>query len=172
MSTQPQPQLQQQPVVVYPNTVSGQPAPVTHSHSNGSFGTVFIVLAVIIVISGIACCLGRFCSKRKSGGGGSKHGKPEKKSKHMQKNPNNFQVNPNFEVNPKILPREREEMRGRERAGGDVDLEFGFDKGFRPGNGDGRGHIKFNLPRNGHAKGGGAGDESYVLDGGNLKPGP
>ncbi|KAF2286654.1 hypothetical protein GH714_023246 [Hevea brasiliensis] len=67
MSTQPQ----QQPVVVYPNTVSGQPPPASHSHSNGSFGTVFIVLAVIIVISAIACCLGRLCNKRQ----GSKHSK-------------------------------------------------------------------------------------------------
>ncbi|KAF2286651.1 hypothetical protein GH714_023225 [Hevea brasiliensis] len=41
MSTQPQ----QQPVVVYPNTVSGQPPPASHSHSNGSFGSAISVKA-------------------------------------------------------------------------------------------------------------------------------
>ncbi|KAF8399703.1 hypothetical protein HHK36_015573 [Tetracentron sinense] len=46
-----------QPVVVYPNTVSREP-----SHSKGSFGTVFIVLAVIIILSAIACFLGRRCN--------------------------------------------------------------------------------------------------------------
>ncbi|GAV77417.1 hypothetical protein CFOL_v3_20888 [Cephalotus follicularis] len=58
MSSQPQ-----QQVMVYPNTVTGQPPPAA-SHSNGSFGTVFIVLAVIVVISAIACCLGRMCTRR------------------------------------------------------------------------------------------------------------
>ncbi|MBA0805497.1 hypothetical protein Gohar_005010, partial [Gossypium harknessii] len=60
MSTQPQ-----QPVVVLPNTVPGQ-APPSHNHSDGSFGTVFIVLAVIIVISAIACFLGRLCNRGKN----------------------------------------------------------------------------------------------------------
>ncbi|KAG2707564.1 hypothetical protein I3843_05G140600 [Carya illinoinensis] len=61
MSLQPQ-QQQQQPVLVYPaNTVARQPP--SH-HSNGSFGTVFIVLAVIIAVSAIACCLGRLCNRR------------------------------------------------------------------------------------------------------------
>ncbi|KAF5449886.1 hypothetical protein F2P56_030287 [Juglans regia] len=65
MSLQPQqqlPQQQQQPVLVYPaNTVASQPP--SH-HSNGSFGTVFIVLAVVIAISAIACCLSRLCNRR------------------------------------------------------------------------------------------------------------
>lgn len=68
MSLQPQqqqlPQQQQQPVVVYPNTVTGQLAPPSVHHSNGSFGSVFIVLAVIIVVSAIACFLGRLCNRR------------------------------------------------------------------------------------------------------------
>ncbi|KAF8390422.1 hypothetical protein HHK36_024948 [Tetracentron sinense] len=50
------------PMVVYPNTVPTKPT----SHSNGSFGTVFIVLAAIIVISAIACFLGRLCNRRYS----------------------------------------------------------------------------------------------------------
>ncbi|XVE85079.1 hypothetical protein DITRI_Ditri17bG0063400 [Diplodiscus trichospermus] len=65
MSTQTQQPQTQQPVVVYPNTASGK-APPSHSHSDGSFGTVFIVLAVIIVISAIACFLGRLCNRRLS----------------------------------------------------------------------------------------------------------
>ncbi|KAL4348358.1 hypothetical protein GQ457_17G013390 [Hibiscus cannabinus] len=56
MSTQPQ----QQPAVVYPNNV-----PPSHSHSNGSFGPVFMVLAVIAVISAIACFIGRMCNRRR-----------------------------------------------------------------------------------------------------------
>lgn len=140
MSTQPQ----QQPVVVYPNTVSGQPPPASHSHSNGSFGTVFIVLAVIVVISAIACCLGRLCKKRQ----GNRQSKPSKQS----------QQNPSF--------RQKERGREREREG---DVEFGFEKGFqteRPsgGNGDGRGGHK--LSENGHMKA-----ESYPADDAHLKPG-
>ncbi|GMJ09712.1 hypothetical protein HRI_004640400 [Hibiscus trionum] len=60
MSTQTQ-----QPVVVYPNNVPGGQAPPSHSHSDGSFGPVFIVLAVIIVISAIACFIGRMCNRRR-----------------------------------------------------------------------------------------------------------
>ncbi|KAF8378282.1 hypothetical protein HHK36_029621 [Tetracentron sinense] len=48
------------PVVDYPNTVTTQPS----THPNGSFGTVFIVLAVIVVLAAIACFLGRFCNRR------------------------------------------------------------------------------------------------------------
>ncbi|KAK8636684.1 hypothetical protein V6N13_124424 [Hibiscus sabdariffa] len=59
MSTQPQ---QQQPGVVYPNNV---PPSHTHSHSDGSFGPVFMVLAVIVVISAIACFIGRMCNRRR-----------------------------------------------------------------------------------------------------------
>ncbi|KAE8661515.1 hypothetical protein F3Y22_tig00113725pilonHSYRG00741 [Hibiscus syriacus] len=58
MSTQPQ-----QPVVVYPNNVPAGQAPPSHSHSDGSFGPVFIVLAMIIVISAIACFIGRMCNR-------------------------------------------------------------------------------------------------------------
>ncbi|KAK2354832.1 hypothetical protein P8452_75116 [Trifolium repens] len=62
MSLQPQqPQQPQQPVQVYPKTVTNQPSP---HHSNGNFGTVFIVLAIILVISVVACFLGRLCNRR------------------------------------------------------------------------------------------------------------
>ncbi|GMJ08230.1 hypothetical protein HRI_004492200 [Hibiscus trionum] len=57
----------QQPVVMYPNSVpSGQTLPSQIPHSDGSFGTVFIVLAVIIVVSSTACFLGRLCNRRMS----------------------------------------------------------------------------------------------------------
>ncbi|MBA0682572.1 hypothetical protein Golax_010783 [Gossypium laxum] len=57
-------QTQQQPVVVYPTSVSTQAPPSHSSHSGGSFTTVFIVVAVIIVASAISCFLGRFCGRR------------------------------------------------------------------------------------------------------------
>lgn len=59
MSLQPPPQ---QPVQVYPTAVSNQPS--SH-HSNGSYGPVFIVLAILLVVSVIGCFLGRLCNRRK-----------------------------------------------------------------------------------------------------------
>ncbi|KAF9626704.1 hypothetical protein IFM89_038878 [Coptis chinensis] len=56
------------PPVIYPNTVTTQPS----SHSKGSFGPVFIILAVIIVLSAFACCLGQLCARRLS------HSKPKR----------------------------------------------------------------------------------------------
>ncbi|CAM8916109.1 hypothetical protein QQ045_033600 [Rhodiola kirilowii] len=44
--------------------IQSQTQPPPSHHSNGSFGTVFIVLAVITVISGLACFIGRLCNKR------------------------------------------------------------------------------------------------------------
>ncbi|CAI8608552.1 unnamed protein product [Vicia faba] len=58
MSLQPPPQ---QPVNVYPTTVTNQPS----SHSNGNYGPVFIVLAILLVISVVGCFLGRLCNRRK-----------------------------------------------------------------------------------------------------------
>ncbi|CAN1187469.1 hypothetical protein LINPERPRIM_LOCUS31865 [Linum perenne] len=81
----PQPQ-QQQPVLVYPNTVARDPHQ-SDSHSSGNFGTVFIVLAVIIVVSGLACCLGRLCNKQAL----SKDRKKDKSSK-KSKNQHNSKV--------------------------------------------------------------------------------
>lgn len=57
MSLQPQ-----QPVLVYPNSEAGQP--YSHHSSDGSFGMVFVVLAVVIAVSAIACFLGRLCNRR------------------------------------------------------------------------------------------------------------
>ncbi|CAL1355165.1 unnamed protein product [Linum trigynum] len=95
MATLPQQYAEQQqpppPAIAYPDT----------AHSNGSFGTVFIVLAVIIVVSAVACCLGRVCSKSKHGGKEHKQGKKKKdKNKHQNS-----------------------------KVGQSDDIEFGFDKG-------------------------------------------
>ncbi|GMH31130.1 hypothetical protein Nepgr_032973 [Nepenthes gracilis] len=49
------------PRTVFPTTVTGTLPP---SHSKGSFGAVFIVLAVIVIVSAVACVLNRLCSKR------------------------------------------------------------------------------------------------------------
>ncbi|KAF5741071.1 hypothetical protein HS088_TW10G00066 [Tripterygium wilfordii] len=128
MSSQTQqplmPSQSQQPVVIYPNT---KPPPSgSSSHSNGSFGTVFIVLAVIIVISGIACCLGRLCNK--------------KKVKSIPKQ------------NHKVRSKEREfEFRPKER-----DMEFGFENGIPMGRPVPHSHggLKgFKPSENGHLRG-------------------
>ena len=49
-----------QPLVAYPQSTSTQPS----SHSTGSFGPVFVVLAVITVVAVIACIVGRLCARR------------------------------------------------------------------------------------------------------------
>ncbi|KAK1269445.1 hypothetical protein QJS04_geneDACA005019 [Acorus gramineus] len=51
---------QSPPLVVYPHSVSTTPT----LHSRGSFGPVFAALAVITVLSALACFLGRFCAHR------------------------------------------------------------------------------------------------------------
>ncbi|OIT39295.1 PREDICTED: uncharacterized protein LOC109238273 [Nicotiana attenuata] len=62
---------QQQPVQGFPNDMPIQPknTPITQSssHSNGSFGTVFIILTVVLVISVLACLIGRICNKKRHG---------------------------------------------------------------------------------------------------------
>lgn len=69
--------LPQQPPVIYPNTVTRQPP----SHSDGSFGTVFIVLGVIVVISALACVFGRLCNRR------FHHSKPKQNPAFRPKGP-------------------------------------------------------------------------------------
>ncbi|PSS28625.1 Protein FAM117A like [Actinidia chinensis var. chinensis] len=69
----------QQPDLVYPNTVTNQPP--SHS-SNGSFGTVFIVLAVIVALAALACCFRWLCDR------GQHHHHPAE-AKHGQAQPRN-----------------------------------------------------------------------------------
>ncbi|KAF7809299.1 putative transmembrane protein [Senna tora] len=132
-------QLQpQQPVQIYPNTVSNQPP---SNHSNGSFGTVFIVLAVIVVISAIACFLGRLCNRRYSNSHSNSH---SHKQKQKQKPPKH---------------QKQSHHHSRPRDG---DIEIGFDKripsakpdGLGPGLGPVRsGRVGPRPPSNGDMKG-------------------
>ncbi|KAK9276134.1 hypothetical protein L1049_005665 [Liquidambar formosana] len=118
--------LSQQPVVVYPNTATRAPS----SHSNGSFGTVFIVLAVIVVVSAIACFLGRLCSKRVH------HPKPKQ----------NHASRPKESRSKESRPRERDpefrfDSRPKER-----DIEFGFDNRMPTAKPAGNGEAKAYKP--------------------------
>ncbi|PSS32812.1 SNF2 domain-containing protein [Actinidia chinensis var. chinensis] len=90
-----------QPLVVYPDNATKQ-AP---SHLNGSFGAVFIVLAVIVVLSATACFLSRLCSRRL----------------HKQQQHHPKAHSPRPKEKPNKAPRDRE-----------GDIEFGFGKGANP----------------------------------------
>ncbi|CAA0833707.1 Unknown protein [Striga hermonthica] len=89
------------------------------SHSNGSFGPVFVVLAVIVVISAVACVLGRFCSKRhnRAKEGAHKHSKPSKQSQAG------------------LGPKEWESRKKPSFNMRDGDIEFGFEKKIHSGKG-------------------------------------
>ncbi|KAK4423827.1 hypothetical protein Salat_1965600 [Sesamum alatum] len=100
-----------QPLEAYPNPVMrSQP---TSSNSNGSFGPVFIVLAVIVVVSAVACVLGRLCSRR--------HHHRAKEVHHHSKKANNKQVSDG------LGPKEWESRQKPSFNMRDGDIEFGFD---------------------------------------------
>ncbi|GER54824.1 hypothetical protein STAS_32457 [Striga asiatica] len=88
------------------------------SHSNGSFGPVFVVLAVIVVISAVACVLGRFCSKRhnRAMDGTHKQSKPSKQSHGLGPKEWESRQKPSFNMR-------------------DGDIEFGFEKKIHSGKG-------------------------------------
>ncbi|XP_042048942.1 uncharacterized protein LOC121794720 [Salvia splendens] len=101
-----------QPIDAYPNPeMTDQASP---SRSNGSFGPVFAVLAVIVVISAVACVLGRLSSKRS-------HHTKKKKAEHDHP-----------AKGSKGLPKEWESKQKP------LDIEFGFDKRMPPKNGGGK----------------------------------
>ncbi|KAL6983697.1 hypothetical protein U1Q18_017075 [Sarracenia purpurea var. burkii] len=122
--------MEQQPVV-YPSPVTNQPS----SHSNGSFGTVFVVLAVIVVVSAVACFLGRICSRRRHSG--------QAKAKQSQA--------------PRPMEREgRQNIHAVGGRGGDI--EFGFGKGTPATKPFGNAETKGSRPAagiNGEIRGGG-----------------
>ncbi|KAL1828745.1 hypothetical protein DCAR_0208002 [Daucus carota subsp. sativus] len=127
-----------QPFEVYPAVypTPTTPTPAATHHSNGSFGTVFAVLAVIVFVSAIACCLGRLCNKRRDRSK-DKQGKAASHSKEKDAKKNNgshgdlefgfdkrlssskVAAHEDFRV-PKAFP--------KGGARGDGDIEFGFDK--------------------------------------------
>jgi len=131
MSLQDQPQ---QPVQVYP---TNQP-PSSH-HSNGSFGTVFIVLAIILVISVVACFLGRLCNKRYN-----RHSSSQRPPKQHR---------------PQI-----HDLRPREEG----DIEFGVDKRMPPPiirlKGQGHDHGHHGQDHGHHGHGAGTGPQRHVND--------
>ncbi|KAI3516233.1 hypothetical protein L2E82_09104 [Cichorium intybus] len=98
-------QQSEQTPLVYP--VSETSPPPHRQSDGGSFGAVFIVLAVIVVVSAVACFLGRMCNKRHNKSKPPKHGHAARgpKEKDMKPNRNAFQTK-------------------------DGDIEFGFDKRF------------------------------------------
>ena len=165
MSTQTQQPQTQQPVVVYPKTVSGQ-SPPSHSHSDGSFKTVFIVLAVIIVISAIACFLGRLCNRRMS------QTKPSKQNQNHNFRSKERDIEFGFDGR---IPTAKSAGHGEHSKGfkmpGNGDPrgfrsmpEHGDPTGFRmPGNGDSTG---IRMPGHGDIKG-----ETKPVDDGALKAG-
>ncbi|KAL8241630.1 hypothetical protein R6Q59_011932 [Mikania micrantha] len=94
-------QQAEQTPLIYPVSETNPPS---HHQPDGSFGSVFIVLAVIVVISAVACFLGRLCNKRHNKMKPSKQTRPAKE-KDMKPSRNVFQTK-------------------------DGDIEFGFDKKF------------------------------------------
>lgn len=86
--------------IVYPVS---DPVPTSNHSSNGSYGTVFIVLAVIVIVSTVACFLGRLCNKRQDVARPYKDQSHPPKEKDAKRNANGF---------PKK----------------DRDIEFGYDK--------------------------------------------
>ncbi|MED6184438.1 hypothetical protein PIB30_047449 [Stylosanthes scabra] len=109
LQTQPQ-----QPAQIYPTNIVANQKP---HESNGSFGTVFIVLAIILVISVVACVLGRLCNKRYSNRH-SHHSHDPRHSSHLHVKPNRQQIH-----NNNVHPREVEE---------EEDIEYGVDKRIPP----------------------------------------
>ncbi|KAL8218920.1 hypothetical protein R6Q57_022293 [Mikania cordata] len=87
--------------LMYPATETNPPS---HRQSDGSFGAVFIVLGVIVVVSVIACFLGCLFKKRYNKSKPSNHGR-HTKGRYMEPKRNAFQTK-------------------------DGDTEFGFDKRF------------------------------------------
>ncbi|CAN8291711.1 unnamed protein product [Cochlearia groenlandica] len=171
-------QMQQQPIVVYPNIYTKQypnpsssssslPSSSSSSGSRGSFGTVFIVLAVILVLSVLACVFGRLCN-RESRAAKQQH---SKQPKHHEKGSSkkSREIRPvdreprergdlEFGLDMKRPDEKMEKQSGRDQ---EEDIEFGFDNKRGGGGPPARPIIKhavrFKLPENGdnhHAKGG------------------
>lgn len=97
---------------------------MSRQHSNGSFGPVFAVLAVIVVISAVACVVGRLCSKRGHRVKEAAH-HPKLQSGGLGLGPKEWESRqkPNFNMK-------------------NGDIEFGFDKSRMPSAKNGGGKPK------------------------------
>ncbi|KAJ4960955.1 hypothetical protein NE237_020865 [Protea cynaroides] len=107
------------PLFVYPNTVLTSPS----SHSKGSYTTVYIVLAVIVFLSAIACFLGQLCNQR-----------------YYRPKPRREQQDHTFHPKPR---RELQDYNFNPKEG---DLEFGFKKGIPKPNPAASGGRKDSIP--------------------------
>jgi len=129
-------------MVVYPTTMTttttggggGGGNEDNSSQSSGSFGMVFVVLAIILVVSAVACVLGRFCTKKSNKShqpkahkqqnhGGSHH--------HKQGHNHNNHYKPNHGHKPTHShePSQKNNYHGPKHGKGrpkDPDLEFGY----------------------------------------------
>ncbi|CAO2828827.1 unnamed protein product [Amaranthus hypochondriacus] len=98
------PQQSGQSGMIYPTTTttttsaSDDPSANVSDHSSGSFGMVFVVLAIILVISAVACILGRFCGKKSDKSHKSNNPKAHKNKNHG-KNDHNHNYNRNHNHN-------------------------------------------------------------------------
>ncbi|KAL8142404.1 hypothetical protein V2J09_015436 [Rumex salicifolius] len=135
------------PGVIYPTTVTNQPS----SHSNGSFGMVFAVLAVILVISAVACVLGRLCNKRSQRGSNQPRANNNNSKYHNHGHDQRFShEDDRHNLPPNGRPKERDPELGFGPN------ELGFDKKIPPNikivpREEGRGYSMGNQmpPRNG-----------------------
>ncbi|CAH8354021.1 unnamed protein product [Eruca vesicaria subsp. sativa] len=164
-------QMQQQPVVVYPNAYPKQYPPYpssssassssSSSGSRGSFGTVFIVLAVILVLSVLACVFGRLCNREGHASKQPKHEKgSSKKSREIRPVDREPRERGDLEFGLDLKrPEPIEKPSGRDHG---EDIEFGFDNKREERGGGGpppppviKHGVRFKLPENGdqHAEG-------------------
>ncbi|MCL7041264.1 hypothetical protein MKW94_012955 [Papaver nudicaule] len=112
------------PPIIYPNTVTGQPA----SHrSRGSFGPVFAVLAVVVVLSAVACIIGQICARRFSHSKHQQNKDSQHHPKHKQNKDSHYHIHTKHQQNkdshrhpkhPMMEPGLHDEEEG--------DIEFGF----------------------------------------------
>ncbi|CAH9146718.1 unnamed protein product [Cuscuta epithymum] len=111
-----------QPQVNPINTYITPPSSVSSSNSdsNGSFGPVFVVLAVVVVLSAIACVFGRVCNGGKSPKGAKKESKKGKKGEERKAN------------NPISHTLDHKEWGQPRKFQNEEDIEIGFDVKRKP----------------------------------------
>ncbi|KAJ8439541.1 hypothetical protein Cgig2_007058 [Carnegiea gigantea] len=119
-------------MVVYPTTMTTTTTSTNEdnpSQASGSFGMVFVVLAIILVVSAVACVLGRFCTKKSNKSHQPKaHKQQSHGASHHHKQGHNHtnHYKPNHGHNPH---QKNDNHHGPKHGKGrpkDPDLEFGY----------------------------------------------
>lgn len=119
-------------MVVYPTTMTTTTTTSNEDNSSqasGSFGMVFVVLAIILVVSAVACVLGRFCTKKSNKSHQPKaHKQQNHGASHHHKQGHNHtnHYKPNHSHNPH---QKNDNHHGPKHGKGrpkDPDLEFGY----------------------------------------------